>query len=72
MLFHRTDHKSYIDYKFRKENIHSKEENPPPCKLIMDNVMDSLMDRDTVEIVKEYKYGNLNMLFYRQTKKRCM
>jgi hypothetical protein len=68
LLFHRTDLKDYIDYKFSKETNHSNGENPP-YKLIMDNVMDCLMDRDAVEMVEEYKYGNFNMVLYGQTKK---
>lgn len=28
--------------------------------------MDCLMDREAVEIVEEYKYGNLNMILYGQ------
>ena len=72
LLFHRTELKAYIDSKFYKENIHSNGETPP-YKLIMDNVMDCLMNRDAVKIVEEYKYGNLNMVLRtNQKNKRCM
>ena len=68
LLFHRTDLKAYIDSKFSKEYIHGKG-GGIMYKLIMDNVMDCLMDREAVEIVEEYKYGNLNMILYGQKKK---
>jgi hypothetical protein len=35
----------------------------------MDNVMNCLMDRETVEIVEEYKYRNLNMILYGQKRR---
>jgi hypothetical protein len=68
LLFHRTDLKAYIDSKISKEYIHGKG-GGIMYKLIMDNVMDCLMDREAVEIVEEYKYGNLNMILYGQKKK---
>ena len=68
LLFHRTDLKAYIDSKFSKEYIHGKG-GGIMYNLIMDNVMDCLMDREAVEIVEEYKYGNLNMILYGQKKK---
>jgi hypothetical protein len=35
----------------------------------MNNVMGSLIDRNAVEIVTEYEYGNLNMALYGRKKK---
>jgi hypothetical protein len=67
LLFHRTDLKSYIDPKFSKEYLHGK--GGIIYKLVMDNVMDCLMDREAVEIVEEYKYGNLNMILYGQKRR---
>jgi hypothetical protein len=48
LLFHRTAIKAYIDSKFSKEYLHGKGEEII-YKLIMDNVMDCLMDREIVE-----------------------
>lgn len=52
LLLHRTNIKTYIKHKFRKEIIPNNGENPP-YKPIMDNVMDCLMERDIVEIVEK-------------------
>jgi hypothetical protein len=35
----------------------------------MDNVMGCLIDRDAVEIVTEYEYGDLKMILYGSKKK---
>ena len=67
LLFHRTDLKSYIDPKFSKEYLHGK--GGIIYKLVMDNVMDCLMNREAIEIVDEYKYGNLNMILYGQKRR---
>ena len=67
LLFHRTDLKAYIDPKFSQEYLH--DEGGPIYKFTMDNVMSSLMDRDVVEIVTEYEYGNLKMALYGRKKK---
>jgi hypothetical protein len=67
LLFHRTDLKAYIDPKFSQEYLH--DEGGPIYKFTIDNIMSSLMDRDVVEIVTEYEYGNLKMALYGRKKK---
>jgi hypothetical protein len=67
LLFHRTDLKSYIDPKFSQEYLLGK--GGTLYKLIMDNVMDCLKDRDAVEIDTEYEYGDSEMVIYRKQKK---
>jgi hypothetical protein len=59
LLFHRTDLKASIDSKFRQEYLQN--EGGAIYKFTMNNVMGSLIDRNAVEIVTEYEYGNLNM-----------
>jgi hypothetical protein len=66
LLFHRTDLKSYIDQKLSQEYSHG---TPGTLyKIIMDNVMDCLMDRDAVEKVTEYEYGDSMMVLYGRKK----
>lgn len=67
LLFHRTDLKVYIDIKFSKEYLRNNEGTL--YKLIMDKVMGCLVDRDVVEIVSGYEYGNLKMVLYGRKKK---
>ncbi len=67
LLFHRTDLKAYIDPKFSQKYFHN--EGGAIYKFIMDNIMRSLLDRNVVEIVTEYQYGNLNMTLYGSKKK---
>jgi hypothetical protein len=50
LLFHRTDLKSHADPKLSQEYSHGT--RGTLYKIIMDNVMDCLMDRDTVEKVR--------------------
>ena len=52
LLFHRTDLKASIDSKFSQEYL--KNEGGAIYKF-------TLIDRNAVEIVTEYEYGNLNM-----------
>ena len=62
LLFLRTDLKASIDPKFSQEYLHN--EGGAIYKFTMDNVMKSLLDRNAVEIVTEYQYGNLKMILY--------
>ena len=68
LLLHRTNIKTYIKHKFRKEIIPNNGENPP-YKPIMDNVIDCLIERCSRNSWEGYKYGNLNIVLYGQTKK---
>jgi hypothetical protein len=67
LLFHRTDLKASIDSKFSQEYL--QKEGGAVYKFTMNNVMGSLIDRNAVEIVTEYEYGNLNMALYGRKKK---
>lgn len=59
LLFHRTDLKASIDSKFSQEFLQN--EGGAIYKFTMNNVMGSLIDRNAVEIVTEFEYGNLNI-----------
>jgi len=37
-------------------------------KLVMDNGMNCLMERDAIEIVSEYEYGDFKMILYGKKK----
>lgn len=67
LLFHRTDLKASIDSKFSQEFLQN--EGGAIYKFTMNNVMGSLIDRNAVEIVTEFEYGNLNMALYSRKKK---
>jgi hypothetical protein len=67
LLFHRTDLKASIEPKFSQEYLHN--EGGAIYKFTMDNVMKSLLDRNAVEIVTEYQYGNLKMILYGSKKR---
>ena len=66
LLFLRTDLKSAIDDKFSQKSFHHKEKTI--YKLVMDNVMNCLMERDAIEIVSEYEYGDFKMILYGKKK----
>lgn len=67
LLFHRTDLKADIDLKINQENLRNA--GGALYKLIMDNAMSTLIERDVIEVVGEYEYGNLKIVLYGRKKK---
>ena len=66
LLFHRNDFKTFIDRKL--EQGYSDDKVGKLYKLIMDKVMTRLEQRNAVEVVAQYRYGDSKMILYEKKK----